>query len=432
MRRGRRSLPRLHRAGVLLIAPIGTLAVCPPGRGQNDAGLIRDAALALDRGSIAWVGTAAEIPQAYRHAPRLDAAGRLVTPGLIDCHTHLLFGGWRATEFAARLAGKSYLEIAAGGGGIASTVAATRRASDAELKQKAHAALAGMLALGVTTIEAKSGYGLDLENELRILRLYRELAAEQPIDIVPTFLGAHVVPAEYRARRGAYLCLLLDEMLPRVAAENLAEFCDCFIDAGAFTLAEGEAILSRARDLGLKLKCHAEQFTASGAASLAARLGAVSVEHLERIDEAGIAALAAARTVAVSLPLASLWLGEPDLDARHLLAAGVAVAVATDFNPGSAPSWHLPLALTLACLRQRLTPAESLMAATAVAARAIARDGENQRPAQGSLLPGCQADIAIFDAPNVDHWLYHFRPNACLAVLKKGEVVWQNPGGSGS
>ncbi len=412
---------------MLLIAPIGTLATCPPGDGQHDAGLIPDAALAIDRGMIAWVGPAAGIPEPYRAAPRIDAAGRLVTPGLIDCHTHLVFGGWRSHEFAARLAGQSYLDIAAAGGGIAATVAATRQADDAALQQKARAALDGMLALGVTTIEAKSGYGLDLETELRILRLYRDLGREQPVEIVPTFLGAHVVPAEYRTRRAAYLRLLTDEMLPRVVEENLAEFCDCFIDAGAFTPAEGEIVLRRARDLGLKLKCHAEQLTASGAARMAAELGAVSVDHLERIDDDGIAALAAQRTVAVSLPLAALWLGEPDLDARRLLAAGVQVAVATDFNPGSAPSWHLPLAMTLACLRQRLTPAESLLAATAVAARAIARDSENHQPPLGSLLPGYQADIALFDAPDVDHWLYHFRPNACLTVLKKGEVVWQKP-----
>jgi imidazolonepropionase len=238
------------------------------------------------------------------------------------------------------------------------------------------------------------------------------------VELVPTFLGAHIIPPGFKDRRDAYVDLLCERLIPRIAQEGLAEFCDVFVEEGAYTLEEAERILSAAADHGLGLKLHADQLSAGGGAQLAAKLGAVSAEHLEYIDADGIGALAASGTVAVSLPLASMYLREPYLPARRLLDAGVAVAVATDFNPGTSPSFHLPLAMLQACLYQGMTPQEVLKGATAVAARAVSR-GERI----GSLQPGFQADITIIDAPDLNHWMYHFRANACHGVVKKGEWV---------
>jgi imidazolonepropionase len=279
-----------------------------------------------------------------------------------------------------------------------------------------------MVALGVTCVEAKSGYGLDTDTELSLLAAYRMLDRRGLARVVPTYLGAHVVPAEFRARRAEYVALLVDQMIPRVAREGLARFVDAFVDDGAFTVDEARAILGAARAAGLRTKLHADQLTDAGAAALAAEVGAVSADHLEQVTPAGIKALAQAGVVAVSLPLAALYLGKPPLPARALLAAGVPVAVATDFNPGTAPSFHLPLALTLACVRDRMTPAEAFKGATLVAARALALDGDI-----GSLEPGKAADFAIIDAPDIEHWLYHFRPNACLLTVHDGVATFRAP-----
>jgi imidazolonepropionase len=398
---------------------IGLLARCLPFGAQSELHAIPRAALAWEGGLLRWVGPEAELPGEYRGWPPEDAGGRLVIPGLVDCHTHLAFAGWRADEFAARLAGKTYLEIAAAGGGIAATVAKTRAASSAELLGRCRGHLAGMAALGVTTIEAKSGYGLTAEHELRLLRIYRELATG-PQRIVPTLLAAHVVPAEYRARRDAYLQLIIEEIIPAAAREGLARFCDVFVEESAFTLDEARAILAAGTRHGLQPKLHADQLSSGGGAELAAELHAVSADHLERISEAGIQRLAQAGVVAVSLPFAALYLGMAPLPARKLLDAGVAVAVASDFNPGTAPSYHLPMALTLACALQRMTPAEALKGATIVAARAIGLAEEI-----GSLEPGKSADFALLEAESVEHWLYHLRANACVRTLVRGREVWR-------
>lgn len=399
----------------LLLANIGQLATCPPDHPQHDAGLIDDAALLVEGDRIAWSGPAADLPEVADSVAVHDCEGRLVIPGLIDCHTHLCFGGWRGDEFEMRLRGASYQDIAAGGGGIRHTVRYTRAASYRELFDKALIALDGMLALGVTTVECKSGYGLDVANELRQLEIYRDLDTAHVVELVPTFLGAHVIPDEYSDDRAAWVELICTQLLPEIAARGLARFCDAFVEMGAYTVGEGRRVLTRAAELGLGLKLHADQLGDGGGAALAAELGAVSAEHLEYANTAGMEAMAAARTVAVSLPLASLYLRERYLPAREFLAAGVRVAVATDFNPGSAPSYHLPLAMTLACLNQQMTPQEVLMGATSVAAQAIAAESR-----LGSLLPGFQADLAIIDAPDLNQWLYHFRPNACIAVFKAG------------
>jgi imidazolonepropionase len=403
---------------VTVLSNIGQLATCPPGSAQQDAGLIDNAALVFEDQKIIWVGQEEQLPDQFANQDSVDCHQRLVIPGLIDCHTHLCFGGWRGDEFEMRLQGHSYQEIAEAGGGIRSTVAATRSAAAEQLISKALEALAAVLDLGVTTIECKSGYGLEEGTELKQLQVYRQLNKQQAVDLIPTFLGAHMVPDEYRQQRAAYIRMLCDELIPAVAEQKLAQFCDIFVEEGAFTVAEARELLTVARKAGLGLKVHADQLSNGGGAKLAATLGAVSAEHLEYADEEGIEALARAGTVAVSLPLASLYLRERYMPAREMLRAGVRVAVATDFNPGSAPSFHLPLAMTLACINQQMTPQEVLMGATTVAARAIAAE---QRI--GSLQPGFDADIAIIDAPNLNHWLYHFRANSCCAVIKSGR--WQ-------
>lgn len=401
-----------------ILQNIGQLATCSPGSAQQDAGLINNAALIYEDRQIVWVGPESQLPESFTDQETIDCGGRLVIPGLIDCHTHLCFGGWRGDEFEMRLQGRSYQEIAAAGGGIRSTVAATRAETSEQLIEKTFHALEGILDLGITTLECKSGYGLEPAAELKQLEVYRQLDERQPVDLVPTFLGAHMVPDEYQHKRDAYIRLLCEVMIPAVSEQKLAQFCDVFVEEGAFSIDEAGEILGSAKRAGLGLKVHADQLSSGGGAQLAASLGAVSAEHLEYADGEGIKAIAKAGTVAVSLPLASLYLREPYMPAREMLKAGVKVAVATDFNPGSAPSYHLPLAMTLACINQQMTPQEVLMGVTTIAARAVAAE---QRI--GSLLPGYQADIAIIDTPNLNHWLYHFQANACCGVIKSGE--WQ-------
>jgi imidazolonepropionase len=405
-----------------VLANISQLATCRPEGAQGDIYAIADAALVWDDRTIRWVGPEAELPAEFRSAERHDAGGRLVIPGLIDCHTHLAFGGWRADEFEQRMLGRSYLEIARSGGGIASTVRHTRAASEEQLTGRAAGFLEEMLALGVTTVECKSGYGLNLDAELKLLRVYRRLAAEPPVRIVSTFLGAHIVPAEFRDDPEGYVTLLVEQMIPAVAQEKLAACCDVFVEESAFTVAQARRILAAGHRAGLAAKLHADQLSSCGGAELAAEVGAVSADHLEHISDAGVTAIAAAGVVAVSLPLASLYLRQPPMPARRLIQANVPVAVATDFNPGSAPSYHLPLAMTLACILQRMTPAEVLKGATIYAARAIGKES-----VAGSLEPGKPADFAVIDAPDVNHWLYQFRPNACVRTVIAGATRWTAP-----
>ncbi len=342
-----------------------------------------------------------------------------MVPGLVDCHTHLAFAGWRAGEFRQRILGEGYLEIARAGGGILSTVAATRAATKDDLFERASHFLDEMRDLGVTTVEGKSGYGLSLDEEAKQLQVYRRLAENGPTRLVATLLAAHVVPPEYRDDRDAYVELVIEQIIPLVAGQNLlARCCDVFLEETAFTHDEARRILVAGREAGLLPKLHADQLSDGGGARLAAEVGAVSADHLERISDDGIRALAAGPVVAVSLPIATLYLDQAPLPARRLIEAGTAVAVATDFNPGSAPSYHLPFALTLACNLQRMTPAEALKGATLYGARAIGMEDRI-----GSLEPGKAADFAVIDAEDVDGWLYHFRPNACLATFLGGELV---------
>ncbi len=397
---------------------IGVLATCRSSGGQGEIHPIPGAALAWRDGEIRWVGPEDKLPAEYATEEPWDAGGRLVVPGLVDCHTHLCFAGWRADEFEGRILGRSYLEIAEAGGGILSTVRATREASEAELLGRAQAFLARMVQLGVTTVEGKSGYGLSIEEELKQLRVYAGLAEEGPARVVTTLLAAHVVPPEYREDREAYVRLIIDELIPRVAEEGLARCCDVFVEESAFTRREARLILEAGRAAGLLPKLHADQLTDGDGARLAAEVGAVSADHLEAISDDGIQALAYAGVVAVSLPIATLYLNQRPMPARRLIDAGVAVAVATDFNPGSAPSYHLPFAMTLACNVQRMTPAEVLKGGTLYAARAIGMEDR-----VGSLEPGKAADFAVIDSPSVDHWMYHFQPNACVLTVVGGSAA---------
>ncbi len=399
---------------------IGQLATCPPGVSQQDAGLIGQAALVVENQLIDWVGPEPQLPGRYADSEPVDCKGRLVIPGLVDCHTHLCFGGWRGDEFAMRIAGTSYQDIAAAGGGICSTVAATRSTSSQELTEKACEVLDQALALGVTTMECKSGYGLDTENELKLLQVYAALNHAHSVELVPTFLGAHIIPPEFTDDRGGYIRLLCEELLPEIATRALAQFCDVFVEDNAYSIEEARDILGAARNLGMGLKVHADQLSCGNGAELAAEMDAVSAEHLEYISDQGIAAMALSGTVAVSLPIASMYLAGAYLPARRLIKAGVKVAVATDFNPGSSPSFHLPLAMTLACINQGMTPQEVLCGATSIAAKAIGLEQQ-----AGSLVEGSPADLALIDATDVNQWLYHFRPNACIGVMKRGH--WEIP-----
>ena len=355
-------------------------------------GLIADGALAMRDGCIAWVGDRCELPEHHHAAEVIDVDGRLITPGLIDCHTHLVFGGHRAHEFDLRLNGASYAQIAAAGGGIVSTVTATRSADEASLLQDALARAKALLADGVTTLEIKSGYGLTLDDERKMLRVARRLGTTLGVAVRTTFLGLHALPAEYRDRREDYVDTVCDAWLPTLAGEGLIDAVDAFCEGIGFTPAETQRLFERARALGLPVKLHAEQLSDLGGAALVARYGGLSADHLEYLDASGVDAMARAGTVAVLLPGAFYALREtrlPPIDA--LRAAGVPMAVATDCNPGTSPLLSLRLAAGMACTLFRLTPEEALKGVTVHAARALGL------PDRGTLAVGQRADLAVWN-----------------------------------
>ena len=403
----------------LLATPLGRTAAVGPAQGQISQ---RSGAYLVAEDGIITAQGNGQVPEALLQGARhIDAGGRLVTPGLVDAHTHLVFGGWREHELAMKRRGVPYLEILAQGGGILSTVRMTRQASEDDLVQKAGEALGEMLSLGVTTCEGKSGYGLDRQTELRQLAVIRRLGKEQPVELAATYLGAHAVPEEYKTQREDYIRLMTEEMIPLVAREGLAEFCDVFCETGVFTAAESEEILRAALAHGLKVKIHTDEIDAIGGTELAGALPAVSAEHLIAATDRGIAALAKGGTVAVLLPATSFYLGKPYARARDMIAAGAPVAVASDFNPGSCPSLNLQLAMNLACWNYHLTPEETLTAVTLNAAAAICRADR-----LGSLEVGKQADLVIWDAPNLDYIFYRFGQNLAKTVIKQGVVATTN------
>jgi len=409
----------------LVLKHAGQLLTVPPsakGGGPDDVGLIEDGALAIAEGRVLWVGPTALLEQHVKVTPKTETYhlhGRVVTPGLVDPHTHLIFAGTREQEFAMRAAGRPYLDILAAGGGILSTVRATRAAPEEELVRQALVRLNRFLSYGVTTVEAKSGYGLSLEHELKILRAAYQAGESHPIRVVPTFLGAHAVPPEFRGKRSAYVKHLVDEILPAVAAERLAEFCDIFIDEGVFSVDDGRRVLGRAGELGLRPRMHAGQFKDLGAPQLAGALHAASADHLEHVSAAGLRAMAHADVVAVLLPGAALSLGMPQPDARRFVKAGVKVALATDLNPGTSMTENLLLMMTLGIAQLKLTPEQALRAVTDHAAAALGRSGR-----VGTLVIGANADVAVFDVSDYRRLAYHFGVPHAELVLIEGEVVW--------
>ena len=416
-------------AGLLLTncAQILTLRGRAPRRGAafSSLGIIRDGALLVRDGMIAAIGPRAKVetlPEA-RAAEKLDLGGRLALPGFVDSHTHLIHAASRAEEYELRIAGATYEEIARRGGGILNSVKKLRAASADALAQRALAALREFAAHGTTTLEAKSGYGLSLASELKILATQRELCSEQPLDIISTFLGAHVVPAEYRRTPDGperYTRLVVERMLPEVACAGLAEFCDVFCDRGAFTVAQARRILSAGKALGLGLRLHAEQLTHTGAAQLAVELGAASCDHLEHVNRNDIRALGKSNTVATLLPGCDFHLGlERYAPARALIDAGAIVALATDYNPGTSPTLSIPMILSLACTQLRMTPAEAIAAATINGAYALRRHKQI-----GSLEVGKSADVAVFEVADYREIPYYFGVNTCWMTLKRGKTVY--------
>jgi imidazolonepropionase len=401
-----------------------TLAGPVPRRGSTlqDLGIIRDGALLVQNDRIAAIGPRRRIEKlkAAKRAERLDLGGRVVLPGFVDSHTHLIYPQSRAGEYEQRIAGASYEEIAKSGGGIRSTVEHLRRASAKSLKDRASRHLLDFAAHGTTTIEAKSGYGLDWESERKTLEIISELHQEQPLDLAATFLGAHVVPREFRRKPDAYVELLVQRWIPTVATAGLAEFCDVYCDRGAFTVAQSRKILAAGRACGLVPRIHAEQIARTGAARLAIEIQAASADHLEKIDRADVKALALSNVVCTLLPGCCLHLGLSHYGpGRDLIDAGAIVGLATDFNPGTSPTLSMSMILSLACTQMRMTPAEAISAATINPAYSLRRHDRS-----GSLEVGKYADLAAFDVAGYREIPYYFGVNLCTLTMKRGEVVY--------
>ncbi len=384
-------------------------------------GALESASLAIRDGRIAWLGRTADLPGAPRDIARdvHNLEGRWVTPGLIDCHTHLVYGGDRANEFELRLGGATYEEIARAGGGIRSTVTATRAASEAELVAAADIRLATLQSEGVTVVEIKSGYGLNTETELKMLRAARALGRRRPVTLRTTFLGAHALPPEYEGRADAYIDMIIAEMLPAVAAESLADAVDAFCERIAFTPEQTERLFAAAATLNLPVKLHADQLSDLGGAALAARFKGLSADHLEYTSDDGVAALAAAGTVAVLLPGAFYFLREKQLPpVDKLRTAGVPIALATDNNPGSSPVTSILLMLNMACTLFRLTPEEALTGVTRHAAQALGLSDSH-----GTLELGKAADFAVWDIDRPAELAYRIGFNPCRVVVQAGVPI---------
>lgn len=412
-------MTRLIIRNANLYTPLGSKAKC--GSEMGDIQHVQNAVIVADDGVIVYAGNESEIPALSDDADQeiaIDAAGRAVIPGFVDSHTHLIFGGYRPEEFSWRLKGDTYMSIMERGGGIQSTVNATRGMSVREMASKALWFLDRMLEMGVTTVEAKSGYGLDKETELRMLEALRLLAEdeENKVDIVPTFLGAHAVPAEYKGRTGEYVDFLIREVLPE--ASRLAEFFDIFTEKNVFEIEDSRRMLQAAADSGMKLKLHADEIVQLGGAELAAECRAVSADHLLHVSDAGIKAMAEAGTVATLLPLTAFALKEEYAPARKFIDAGCAVALATDLNPGSCFSGSIPLTIALACIYMKMSVSETLTALTLNGAAAVDR-----ADSIGSIEPGKRADILILHFDTLDALPYYVGMNCVDKVIKNGEPV---------
>ncbi|MEK3952265.1 imidazolonepropionase [Psychrobacillus sp. FSL K6-1464] len=389
---------------------------------MSELSIIEDGSIWLENEIIQAIGTTDELQIKYTDridsAEIIDASGKLVTPGLVDPHTHVVYGGSREREFELRLEGATYMDIMNAGGGIHATSRMTSEATEEEIFVQTVKRLDSFLAHGVTSIEGKSGYGLNLETEIKQLRVMRRLQQEHPIDIVPTFMGAHAVPSDFKGKEDQYVDLVVNEMLPRVAHDKLAKFNDVFCEVGVFTPEQSKRILEAGKTLGLTPKIHADEIESYGGAELAAEVGAISAEHLLKVSDMGIAAMAKKGVIACLLPATALYLRETAARGREMIDAGVPVAISTDCNPGSSPTTSMPLVMNLACISMRLTPAESLCAATYNAACAIAIEDK-----VGSLEVGKQADIVLWNVSNYQQLQYLFGVNHVNSVWKKGVKV---------
>ncbi len=411
----------------LLLTNIGQVATLAghsespkTGAQMSDVSIVENGAIAIKDGKILAVGPTTEVLAHVTEAPRLpeiEFPGMLATPGFIDSHTHLAFGGSRENDFAMKLAGKSYLEILESGGGILSTLRSTRAASQGELVRNAFSFAEGMLSMGSTTIEAKSGYGLDTSNELKMLKAVTDLREMLPINLVSTFLGAHAIPPEYEERTDAYVDLVINEMLPAVTQHGLAEFCDVFCEQGVFDIEQSKNILLAAKRKGLKLKVHADEIVQLGGASLAAEVGAVSADHLLMASDDGLESMLKAGTIATLLPATAFSLDTKYADARKMIEMGLPVALATDFNPNCANE-SLFFTIALSCYKMKMTPREALSAVTINAAHALDRGDTH-----GSIEVGKAADILILDCPNPEYLTWRFGVDLIHTVISNGEVV---------
>ena len=382
---------------------------------MNKINIIENAYIAVKNGKILAIGVGDEFGNLCGDDTKIhDAEGLLVTPGLIDSHTHLIHGGSRENEFSMKLNGVPYIEILNNGGGILSTVKATKEASEEELYKKAKKSLDRMLEFGVTTVEEKSGYGLELNTEIKQLEVARVLDKNHPVDLVHTFLGAHAVPEEYKENHKAYIDILVDVMMPKIKDMGLAEFCDVFCEEGVFTIEESEYILQKAKEMGYKLKIHADEIESLGGAELAAKLGCVSADHLMAASDEGIKMMAENNVVANILPATSFNLNKNYADCRKMIDMGAIVSLSSDYNPGSCPSENLQLVMQLGCLHLKMTPNEVLTAVTINAAYAIDRADKI-----GSIEVGKNADFVVFDARNVEYLMYHFGINHTKKSIQK-------------
>ena len=398
-----------------LQTPTGSYSHKGSKQGQNVK--LIDAAIAVEDGIIKEITQGGKIP-AGDFDQVIDAEGKLVTPGLVDGHTHLVFGGYRQNEIPMKLAGAGYLDILRAGGGILDTVRKTREATFEELYDKSAAFLDEMMSFGITTCEAKSGYGLDMENEIKMLEVIKALGENHPADVVPTFMGAHAIPPEYEGRGDEYIDMMCDELIPEVRRRGLAEFCDVFCEDSVFDSAQSKKYLEAARAHGFELKIHADEIEDIGGSKLAGELEAVSAEHLIAAGEEGMDSMAEGGTTAMLLPATSFYLGKTFAPARTMIEKGIPVCIASDFNPGSCPSLNLQLAINLGYLRYKMTPEEILTAVTINPACAI-----NRGELVGTLEEGKQADIVIWDAPDMEMLCYRFGSNLAQTVIKKGEVI---------